>query len=75
MDEHPAAALNDTILMTDWLPERRIDCPFCGERITIVIDASAGSQSYIEDCQVCCQPMQVVIDVEGGELLSVVAGR
>ncbi|MDH3532375.1 MAG: CPXCG motif-containing cysteine-rich protein [Gammaproteobacteria bacterium] len=59
--------------MTGWLPEQRIDCPFCGEPITIVIDTSGGSQSYVEDCQVCCQPMQIVIDVEDGELLAVVA--
>ena len=25
----------------------------------ILLDLSAGDQSYIEDCQVCCQPMQV----------------
>jgi transcription elongation factor Elf1 len=42
---------------------RRIRCPFCDESMTIVIDLSAGGQSYIEDCQVCCQPMGVVVDV------------
>ncbi len=32
-------------------------CAFCGEPNEIDIDISAGSrQSYIEDCQVCCQP-------------------
>lgn len=59
--------------MTNWLPERRIDCPFCGETITIVVDASAGSQAYVEDCQVCCQPMNVVVDVDDGEVQSVSA--
>ena len=34
-----------------------IDCPYCGERIAVVVDLSAGAQSYIEDCSVCCQPM------------------
>lgn len=34
----------------------------------IVIDVSAGSQSYIEDCQVCCQPMQIRFEVSEGEL-------
>ena len=61
--------------MIGWLPEQRIDCPFCGETITVVIDTSGGSQSYVEDCQVCCQPMQIVIDVEDGELLAIVAER
>ncbi len=61
--------------MTDWLHERRLHCPFCGEPISIVVDTSAGSQSYIEDCQVCCQPMQIHVDVDNGELLGVMADR
>lgn len=59
--------------MTDVLPERRIGCPFCGEPITILVDTSAGSQSYVEDCQVCCQPMNIVVEVDNGELLAVTA--
>ena len=61
--------------MTDWIYERKLACPFCGERISVVVDTSAGSQSYIEDCQVCCQPMQVRVDVDNGKLQSVVADR
>ena len=57
--------------MNSWLPERRVHCPFCGEAITIIVDPSAGSQSYIEDCQVCCQAMQVQVEAVDGELLSV----
>jgi hypothetical protein len=35
-------------------------CPYCGEPNEIEIDPSAGrSQSYVEDCQVCCRPWQV----------------
>lgn len=49
--------------MNRWLEEREIDCPSCGETITILIDPSAGSQDYIEDCQVCCRPMQVAVSV------------
>ncbi len=60
--------------MSSWLPEKRVYCPFCGEPITIVVDPSAGSQSYVEDCQVCCQPMQVHVEAEDGELHSVEVG-
>jgi hypothetical protein len=49
--------------MSELISEERSRCPFCAETITIVVDFSAGSQSYIEDCQVCCQPMEVVVDV------------
>ena len=54
--------------MNRWLTERRIGCPFCGESITILIDASEGSQQYIEDCQVCCRPIQITVEAGGGEL-------
>ena len=50
--------------MDSRVVERRIRCPFCGEAMTILVDTSAGSQSYVEDCQVCCQPMQVSFDAE-----------
>lgn len=44
--------------------EAVIRCPYCGETITLVIDASAGSQRYIEDCQVCCRPIVVDVTVD-----------
>lgn len=56
--------------MNRWLEERQIGCPFCSEAITILLDVSAGSQQYIEDCQVCCRPMQVTLDVNDGEIAS-----
>ena len=45
--------------MSELISEVRCHCPFCAEPITLVVDYSAGSQAYIEDCQVCCQPMEV----------------
>ena len=54
--------------MDPQLLDRNIRCPYCAERLTIVLDLSAGSQSYVEDCQVCCQPMQVSFSAEDGEL-------
>jgi hypothetical protein len=44
-----------------------IDCPYCGEPIQILVDASISSQEYIEDCQVCCRPITLGIrfDAEG----------
>lgn len=40
-------------------------CAYCGEPNMTFVDISAGGQqSYIEDCQVCCQPnvLFLVID-------------
>jgi hypothetical protein len=51
-----------------------IACPYCGELITVRIDLSAGPQTYIEDCQVCCQPITLSVPItEEGELLEVTA--
>ena len=38
-------------------------CPNCNEPIELVIDCSVPNQSYIEDCQVCCRPMIVNVEV------------
>ena len=43
-------------------------CPYCGEPIELLVDESAGSSRYIEDCQVCCRPMQVDVEVDGGQV-------
>ena len=53
-----------------------ITCPYCGEVITTQLDLSAGSQTYVEDCQVCCQPMQIGLRVaDDGGLEAVTAER
>ena len=38
-------------------------CPYCGELIELLIDSSITVQEYIEDCYVCCRPIQVAISV------------
>lgn len=49
-----------------------LHCPYCGEPFESSADCSAGSQTYIEDCAVCCQPIQVTVQVdEDGGLLGV----
>jgi hypothetical protein len=46
------------------LTPHTIDCPYCGESIEILLDASISSQQYIEDCQVCCRPITLSVEVE-----------
>jgi len=48
-----------------------VSCPYCGETITLFLDLSVETQSYIEDCSVCCQPMTVSYAVEEGELANI----
>jgi hypothetical protein len=51
-----------------------VHCPYCGEGFETSADASAGPCKYVEDCQVCCQPieMELTVDEDGGfhELLT-----
>jgi len=52
-----------------------IDCPYCGERFETQADTSAGSQSYVEDCAVCCRPIEIAIEVDDeGNLVGVRVG-
>lgn len=49
-----------------------IDCPYCGERFTTLADLSGGSQRYVEDCAICCRPIDIALHVdENGELATV----
>jgi hypothetical protein len=43
-------------------------CPYCWEEISMVLDTSVRRQIYVEDCEVCCNPIEVryVVDDEGG---------
>jgi transposase-like protein len=55
--------------MTEMLS---IHCPYCGETYASVVDASAGSQRYVEDCAVCCRPIEITLQVgDDGELLGI----
>lgn len=41
-----------------------IHCPYCGEGFETVVDLSGGSQSYTEDCAVCCKPIEIALTVD-----------
>lgn len=49
-----------------------VDCPYCGEQFETIVDISGGDQRYIEDCPVCCRPIEFQVRVDArGELLEV----
>ena len=54
------------------LPTVRVHCPYCGEPVELAIDQSVDLQHYVEDCAVCCKPIEVsvAIDAAGEVLLS-----
>lgn len=57
------------------LPTIAVPCPYCGERVELMIDEAHDLQRYIEDCPVCCRPMEIVVAVGGGGELLVTASR
>ena len=50
--------------------QRSFRCPYCGEAISMLLDLSVASQNYIEDCEVCCRPIEVTYSVAGEGLAS-----
>jgi transcription elongation factor Elf1 len=56
--------------------EQVCECPYCGEEISVIVDLSIeGMQESIEDCEVCCRPMQIRVNVEDGFLSYFVCER
>lgn len=49
--------------------EHYFDCPFCWETISMLLDSSVIKQSYVEDCEVCCNPIQISVIFFNGELV------
>ena len=50
-------------------------CPYCFESIETLVDPSILHQVYVEDCQVCCNPMEFSIQVSNGEVIDFQASR
>lgn len=55
--------------MTEFV---QLSCPYCGEPFETGVDDSAGTQRYVEDCPVCCRPIEMTVLVDDdGRLLDV----
>ena len=40
-----------------------IQCPYCWELIEITVDCSVSAQEYVEDCEVCCRPIVMNVNL------------
>jgi hypothetical protein len=53
-----------------------VSCPYCGEVFETAVDLSAGSFRYVEDCQVCCQPIELEGQIDHrGRLVGLTSSR
>ncbi|MDX1420127.1 MAG: CPXCG motif-containing cysteine-rich protein [Rubricoccaceae bacterium] len=50
--------------------EHAFSCPYCAAPITVVLDPSVPAQRYVEDCEVCCNPIELAYAVEGDEVVA-----
>lgn len=50
-----------------------LQCPYCWERIEIVVDCTIMEQEYVEDCSVCCSPIIVTVVASGDSEVQVEA--
>ena len=46
-----------------------VECPYCGECYETPVDTSSGSARYVEDCQICCQPIEFSLEVDHAGVL------
>jgi hypothetical protein len=54
------------------IEETPVDCLSCGQAFTLTVDTTGGrDQSYVEDCPICCRPMEVRVLCREGEVVSV----
>src|SRR5689334_6078712 len=68
-DEASVECVEPTVFVT-------VQCPYCAECCETQVDLSAGSFTHVEDCQVCCQPMELYVEVNAaGRLNTVIARR
>ena len=52
------------------MEEHFFQCPYCWKNISMLFDASVTNQIYIEDCEICCNPIEINPLFKNGELIS-----
>ncbi len=50
--------------------EHFFTCPYCWERISMISDNEEETTGYIEDCEVCCRPIELSFKFLGEKLIN-----
>lgn len=50
--------------------EHFFQCPYCWEDVSMLLDPSVNKQTYVEDCEVCCNPIEVTPRFQEAELIA-----
>ena len=51
------------------MEEYAVRCPYCWQTITMLVDLSVPEQEYVEDCEVCCRPLEIKAVVEDDQIV------
>jgi hypothetical protein len=51
------------------MEEQFFQCPYCWQSISVLLDPSVAQQTFVEDCEVCCQPIEITVTFEANELV------
>lgn len=52
------------------MQEHFFQCPYCWEEISMLLDPSIPKQQYVEDCEICCNPIEINLQFEEEALVS-----
>ena len=62
--------------MDNMLFNKTISCPYCWENFSIFIEPSSEvGESYIEDCYVCCHPIEIYIASKHDDFVEIRVNR
>lgn len=50
--------------------EHFFQCPYCWEEISMLLDRSVSLQTYVEDCEVCCNPIEITTEFQQNDLVT-----
>lgn len=65
-DSGPADDWDDDDLDAELTGGMSVFCPYCGQPVELFLDPTGGAlQEYVEDCEVCCQPVSVRATFDG----------
>lgn len=71
-EEAPKAFDPDEFRVEEFAPKStkwvEVECPYCGDTLDVRVSTDEEGQSLVQNCQVCCKPVQLSVEVDEGEV-------
>jgi hypothetical protein len=49
--------------------EHFFKCPYCWQKISMILDSYEDESEYVEDCEVCCRPIEIKLKFQDERLI------